>query len=88
MKFTPSYKRGRVRPSIDINMGFDDLLKKGQEALAGKDGKIDYKEYSKDAQEAYKDYSSTEGDFQTKAKAAYDGYQEDHKKDAKKEEKK
>lgn len=56
--------------------------------MAGKDGKIDYKEYSKDAQEAYKDYSSTEGDFQTKAKAAYTGYQEDHKKDAKKDEKK
>ena len=72
-------------------MGFDDLLKKGQDALAGKDGKDDYKEYSKDAQEAYKDYSSTDGDFQTKAKAAYAGYQENHKgdkKDDKKEEKK
>lgn len=70
-------------------MGLDDLINKGKQALAGKDGKVDYKEYSKDAQEAYKDYNSTEGDFQTKAKAVYTGYQDDHKKaasgDAKKE---
>lgn len=72
-------------------MDFNGLLKKGQEALAGKDGKVDYKDLGEDAQDAYKTYNKTEGSFQDKASAVYSGYQKDHandKKDEKSEEKK
>lgn len=66
-------------------MGFDDLIKKGEAALAGKDGKVDYKDLGQDAQDAYKTYNTTEGDFNKKAQAVYAGYQKDAAEDAKKE---
>lgn len=65
-------------------MNFNDMIKKGEAALAGKDGKIDYKDLGQDAQAAYKTYNSTEGDISKKAKAVYDGYQKDAAEDAKK----
>lgn len=68
-------------------MDFNGLLKKGEAALAGKDGKVDYKELGEDAQSAYKTYNSTEGTFQDKATAAYKGYQKEHEKDGKDEKK-
>ncbi|KAF5211747.1 hypothetical protein E0198_001289 [Clavispora lusitaniae] len=69
-------------------MNFDDLKKRGEAALAGKDGKIDYAELGKDAQEGYNTYNKTEGSFADKAKAAYAGYESSHKDDKKEEEKK
>lgn len=52
--------------------GFNDLLKKGEEALGGKDGKApDLKDLQKDAQQAYETYNKTEGSATDKAKAAY-----------------
>lgn len=59
-------------------MNFGDILKKGEAALAGKDGKIDYASLEKDAQEAYKTFNSTEGSFTQKAQAAYSGYNASH----------
>lgn len=59
-------------------MNFDSILKKGQDALKGEDGKIDYKDLSKDAQDAYKTYSTTDGDFQKKATATYTAYSKSH----------
>lgn len=63
-------------------MDFGNLVNKGKQALAGKDGKIDYKEYSEDAKDAYSTYNKTEGLYQEKAKAVYEGYQKDAKEDA------
>lgn len=59
-------------------MNFNDILKKGEDALKGEDGKINYKDLQKDAQDAYKTYSSTEGSYQDKASAAYSSYQKSH----------
>lgn len=59
-------------------MNFGDIVKKGEAALAGKDGKVDYKELEKDAQAAYSTYNSTDGSSTDKAKAAYAGYQKSH----------
>lgn len=64
-------------------MNFNDLIKKGESALAGKDGKVDYKDLQQDAQDAYKTYNSTEGDFSKKAQAVYSGYKKDAEEDAK-----
>lgn len=69
-------------------MNFNDLIKKGEAAIAGKDGKVDYAELGKDAQEAYGTYNKTEGSFTDKAKAVYSGFQEDQAADAAKTEKK
>ncbi|OBA22678.1 hypothetical protein METBIDRAFT_35846 [Metschnikowia bicuspidata var. bicuspidata NRRL YB-4993] len=59
-------------------MDFGNLINKGKEALAGEDGKIDYSGMQKDAQEAYKTFSTTEGSYTDKASAAYSEYQKDH----------
>lgn len=53
-------------------MNFNDIVNKGKE-LAG----------SKGAQEAYKEFNSTEGSYTDKAKAAYSGYQKGEKSDSK-----
>lgn len=63
-------------------MNFNDLIKKGESALAGSDGKVDYKDLQQDAQDAYKTYNSTEGDFATKAQAVYSGFQKDQQNDS------
>jgi len=49
-------------------MNFNDIVNKGKE-LAG----------SKGAQEAYKEFNSTDGSYTDKAKAAYSGYQKGEK---------
>lgn len=55
--------------------GFNDILKKGEEALGGKDGKKpDFLELQKDAQQAYETFNKTEGSTTDKAKAAYSEY--------------
>lgn len=59
-------------------MNFGNIIKQGESALAGKDGKIDYLELQKDAKSAYGTYNSTEGSSTDKAKAVYQGYQKDH----------
>lgn len=59
-------------------MGFDDLIKKGQELAAGKDGKVDYKAYQEDAQDAYTELSKTDGSFVDRAKNAYTEVQKNH----------
>lgn len=64
-------------------MNFGDIVKKGESALAGKDGKVDYKTLEKDAQQAYSTYNSTEGTTTDKAKAAYSEYQKNHSSDSK-----
>lgn len=74
-------------------MGFDDLLKKGQELATNKDGKVDYQVFGDDAKDAYSEFSKKEGTFADKAKAAYGEIQENHKpktdsKDEKKEDSK
>lgn len=53
--------------------GFNDILKKGEQALGGNgDGKgPDLKNLQKDAQQAYDTYNKTEGSATDKAKAAY-----------------
>lgn len=59
-------------------MGFDDILKKGQEALGGKDGKVDYGELQKEAKGAYDTFNKTEGSTTDKAKAAYGEFNKEH----------
>ncbi|PVH17734.1 uncharacterized protein CXQ87_000628 [Candidozyma duobushaemuli] len=55
--------------------GFNDLLKKGEQALGGKDGKgPDLSNIQKDAQQAYDTYNKTDGSVTDKAKAAYSEY--------------
>ncbi|KAF3989097.1 hypothetical protein FT663_03768 [Candidozyma haemuli var. vulneris] len=55
--------------------GFNDLLKKGEEAIGSKDGKgPDLKNLQKDAQQAYDTFNKTEGSTTDKAKAAYSEY--------------
>ena len=49
-------------------MNFNDIVNKGKD-LAG----------SKGAQEAYKEFNSTDGSYTDKAKAAYSGYQKGEK---------
>lgn len=58
-------------------MDFGDIIKKGEAALAGKDGKVDYAELGKDAQSAYSTFNSTDGSNADKAKAAYSEFQKE-----------
>lgn len=62
-------------------MGFDDILKKGEEFI--KEGKIN----SEDAKDAYADYKQG-GDLKTVGMKAYADYEENHKNDGKQAEKK
>lgn len=88
LAFMPPWRIRVYKPCFRIiwnshNMNFNDIIKKGEAALAGSDGKVDYKDLQEDAQDAYKTYNSTEGDFTTKAKAVYSGYKNDRDEDAK-----
>lgn len=69
-------------------MGFDDLIKKGQELAAGKDGKVDYKAYQEDAQDAYTELSKKDGSLADKAKNAYTEVQKNHAGSSEKKEEK
>lgn len=62
-------------------MGFDDLINKGKQLVGDKD----LSQYSGNAQNAYKEFNSSEGTMADKAKAAYGGFQKGGAKEEKTE---